>query len=256
MKGDFFYSESTGLYVARKPLRIDARVKDAAKKKDVKLEWDDEGRISFIDFDDSKDVLAALGAHMLTPIEYWSVYNDAKNLLDKDMIAELTSSEYAEWLNRVYPDDVFFIDNPTINGKYIYSGVKTISKKPFGTPGWFNPEGNINPVTGEPLKVELQREKFATSWKYWSPNFATVDILITAPIRGYVTSVGKPSFDLGIPVDVRQPKLMIRECRRTPLGTVIEESILSKAQSVLASGSPDELLGFLGLYGKLFSSVN
>lgn len=54
MKSDFFYSKSTGLYVARKPLKIDSRTKKAAEKYKVKLDWDDEGRINYIDFDNAK----------------------------------------------------------------------------------------------------------------------------------------------------------------------------------------------------------
>jgi len=54
MKGEFFYSPSTKLFVARKPLTIDARVKEAADSANVSLSWDDEGRLILIDFDDAK----------------------------------------------------------------------------------------------------------------------------------------------------------------------------------------------------------
>lgn len=77
MKSDFFYSKSTELYVSRKPLKIDSRVKKAAEQAGVNLNWDDEGRISFVDFDDSRKILASLGAVMLSPVEYWEVLEDS-----------------------------------------------------------------------------------------------------------------------------------------------------------------------------------
>ena len=60
MKNNFFYSPSTRLYVSRKPLKIDSRVKKAAERFGVFLQWDDEGRIHYVDFDDSKKILSSL----------------------------------------------------------------------------------------------------------------------------------------------------------------------------------------------------
>src|SRR3989344_621405 len=98
MKSDFFYSKSTGLYVSRKPLKIDSRVKKAGEEAGVKLSWDEEGRINFVDFDDSKRILLSLGSKMLSPVEYWKILEDAKNEKEEDMIQELTSGRYCEWL--------------------------------------------------------------------------------------------------------------------------------------------------------------
>ena len=78
MKSDFFYSPSTGIYMALGPLKIDSRVKKAAEDSKLILDWDDEGRINNIDFDDAKKLLKCLGSFMLTPVEYWKVMNDAK----------------------------------------------------------------------------------------------------------------------------------------------------------------------------------
>src|SRR3989344_3467298 len=201
MKSDFFYSKSTRLYVSRKPLKIDSRVNKAAQQAKMNLSWDDEGRINFIDFDDSKKILDSLGSLMLSPVEYWKVLEDAKNEADDEMIQELTSSKYCEWLDRVYLIDKTWIDHPKIIIDYEYSGEKKKSVEPVGKPGWFNPEDNINLELGIPKTIKLFREKFETSWKYWSPDFSVTQHRPRAPIRGYVTSVGKPSFDQGMPVD-------------------------------------------------------
>src|SRR4030042_5571772 len=98
MKGDYFYSESTGLYVSRKPLVIDARVKDAAERAGVRVDWDDEGRINYIDFDDAKALMHALGSELLDPIEYWNVLDDAREANDTDMVDSLMSNRSCEWL--------------------------------------------------------------------------------------------------------------------------------------------------------------
>jgi inorganic pyrophosphatase/exopolyphosphatase len=257
MRADFFYSKSTGLYVSRKPLKIDSRIKRAAEKVKVKLSWDDEGRLNFMDFDDSKKVLAALGSIMLSPVEYWKVLEDAKASKDENMIAELTSNKYCEWLDRTYLKDNSYIDHPKIVGKYRYSGNKKKYADPLGRPGWFNPEKNINMKNGSPIKIELFRDKFAVSWKYWSPDFGVTKLEALAPIRGYVTSVGKPSYDLGIPVDAKQPVQMIRECRKKPLELPIKLEILKEATDLLEqygkkNKNIDSTIKFLVKFGSLF----
>ncbi|MBI4918771.1 DHH family phosphoesterase [archaeon] len=234
MKTGFFYSKTTGMYISRKPLKIDSRVKIAAEKTYLKIDWDDEGRINFIDFETARKLLDSLNSQMLSPIEYWQVLNDAENE-DTDMFHELTSKEYAEWLDRVYLRKGTFIDHPKIISQYKYSGKETKAIYPKGTPGWFNPENNVDKKTGVPKKVELFREKHAVSWKYWDPTLglAASELDATAPIRGYVTSVGKPSFDMGIPVDAKQPMMMIRECRKIPLESPVPKEALSEAQEIL-----------------------
>ena len=62
-----------------KPLKIDSRVKKAVEHENIKLSWDDEGRINFVDFDESKKILVSLGSTMLGPTDYWKVLEDAKN---------------------------------------------------------------------------------------------------------------------------------------------------------------------------------
>ncbi|MBM3200157.1 hypothetical protein FJZ53_04410 [Candidatus Woesearchaeota archaeon] len=233
MKDEFFYSKSTGLYVSRNPLQMDSRVKRAAEKSGVRMSWDEGGRINFIDFDNAKKLLETLDSVMISPAEYWKVLEDAKKAKDKEMLECLTSSKYCEWLDRVYLNEGVFIDHPKLIGKYEYSGKKQKSVFPFGRPGWFDPKRNINSETGLPKRVEAFREKFDTSWKYWSPDFSVTRLKTLAPVRGYVTSVGKPSLDLGIPVDSKQPVLMIRECRVKPLEPIISANVLIGAKKLL-----------------------
>ena len=124
MKSDFFYSPSTGIYMALGPLKIDSRVKKAAEDSKLILDWDDEGRINNIDFDDAKKLLKCLGSFMLTPVEYWKVMNDAKKARNKEILDSLTSNKFCEWLNRAYFREGTFVESPKVVGKYKYSGKK------------------------------------------------------------------------------------------------------------------------------------
>lgn len=97
------------------------------------------------------------------------------------------------------------------------------------------------------------------SWKYWSPDFSVTKNRPRALIRGYVTSVGKPSFDQGMPVDAKQPMQMVRECRRNPLEQPIKAEIINGAFDLLKQyDSPekqfDSVIKFLEDYGNLFKS--
>jgi inorganic pyrophosphatase/exopolyphosphatase len=243
---DYYYSPSIRLYVARKPLTIDARVAAAAKHAQLPLEWDEEGRINFVNFDDGRRLLNALGSRMLSPTEFWSVFKDT----DADLRSELTSDRYTEWLDRVYLSDKMFIEHPSVLGGFRYDGERQQATYLDGRPGWFNPEENIN-GNGEPATLRLAREKYSSNWKYWSPDYDVTKLKACVPIRGYVTSVGKPSLDLGIPPDSRQPVLMLRECRESPLNPVIDTCILDEA--IRLSRAPStELTDFLHRYAPLF----
>jgi len=195
------------------------------------LRWDDEGRINLINFWDGLTLLKSLDANMLSLREYWLVFRDAQEAKDQNMLEHLQSNEYAEWLNTVFEKKKYMIDHlETKSGEQSYSGKKQEVNMPFGHPGWFNPN-DIDWQTGLPSKIEVNREKMATSWKYWSfCNYAYV----AAAIRGWVTSVGKPSIDLGIPHEAVYPALLIRECRKTLPKPAIKPEIMSQAQNLIA----------------------
>ena len=161
MKSDFFYSKSIGLYVSRKPLKIDSRIKKAVEKVNIEISWDDEGRINFVDFDVSRRILSSLKGVMLSPVDYWKVLEDAKKEKDEDMIQELTSSKYCEWLDRVYLINKTWINHPEIGKDYSYSGKKEKSLEQDFRPGWFKPEDNIDFKLGIPKKIDEFRNKFS-----------------------------------------------------------------------------------------------
>ena len=229
METGYFYSKSTGLYVAREPLKIDARVIKAAADCGIQLNWDDEGRINYITFYEGLFLLKELEATMMAIRDYWLVLKDAREAGDEEMVRELQSEKYAEWLNTIFETKEYTIENLRIikvGKEYKYKGPKRKVKMLFGHPGWFNLE-DIDYESGLPKRVELNREKYATSWKYWS--FCDYKY-VSAAVRGWVTSVGKPSLDLGIPADVLYPALMLRECRKKLPEPPIEPRILEKIE--------------------------
>ena len=60
--------------------------------------------------------------------------------------------------------------------------------------------------------------------KYWSPDLRVTGLGAFFAIRGYVTSVATISLDLGIPVDSRQPKQMIRLCQKEEPKSLLSEN--------------------------------
>ncbi len=232
METGYFYSKSTGLYVAREPLKIDSRIIKAALDCGIELNWDDEGRINYISFYEGLFLLQKLGSTMLTEKDYWLVFKDAKEANDKDMLEQLQSDKHTEWLNTIFEKKEYVIENLVITkqqGSYKYQGTKRKIEMPFGHPGWFNIE-DIDYKTGLPSKVELNREKYSTSWKYWS--FCDYPY-VAAATRGWVTSVGKPSLDFGIPADAVYPVLMLRECRRELLQSPVDPKILEEIEKFI-----------------------
>jgi hypothetical protein len=235
---EFFYSEELDRYVATQPLKVDDRVVKAAFDCGIDLSWDDEGRIKDISFIEAKKIAEKLGAVLLTPAEYWTVYNEALAMGADDVVDQLQSDRCTEWLDAVYERDeqgnVWVIEHPEIietEGKIEYKGERKKVEVPEGRPGWFSPEGNINKSTGLPVKVETKRKKgskawSSTNWKYWSVFKFNEPV---SPIRGYVTSSGTPSLDLDIPVGAKQPVLMLRECRKELNDPPLDPELLEKA---------------------------
>lgn len=231
MSNEFFFSASTGFYVARQPLRIDERVDKAAVECGLELYWDDEGRINMIPFEEACLLLQYLKATMMSPAQYWQVLRDAQGAGDSEMVKELTSCDYTEWLGAIFEGPNIMTENPRVakseNGGYQFIGLRKKVEMPFGRPGWLDLK-DIEPKNGLPIKVTSDREKYSVAWKYWS--VAHTAEMPVAPIRGYVTSAGKPSLDLDIPTIARQPRLMIRECRQEPLEPTIPAIVLEQAE--------------------------
>lgn len=267
MESDFFYSPSTKLYVAREPLKVDARVVRSAAEQNFGIQWDEEGRINRITLPEGLLLLRKLGSCMLTVRDYWQVLQDAFILEDEDMVKQLQSGSYTEWLNTVFKRKEAAIFGGEVEKEgddLIYKGMETEVNMPFGHPGWFNIH-DIDLTEGLPKRVELNREGFSSSWKYWS--FCDYNYTAAA-VRGWVTSVGKPSLDLGIPIDAREPVLLLRECRHKLPQLPLEGLVLKAAEKIIADfdnlisgyqldtfySGRESLLKFIGNEGRLFQN--
>ncbi len=239
---EFFYSESLDAYVAIQPLKADNRTVEAASELGIELNWNDEGRIINITYLEAKKLAEKLDAFMLSPSDYWKVYNEVLKKGDTEIIEQLSSNQSTEWLDVIFEKDekgnVFMTEHPKIieTDKGIkYEGERKKITIPEGRPGWFNPQNNINFKTGLPIRVDLKREKgtFAwnsTNWKYWAVFKINEPV---AAIRGYVTSSGAPSLDCDIPVGAKHPVLMLRESRKELLEPAITPELLETANKLV-----------------------
>lgn len=241
---DYYYSHTLDKYIAYQPLKIGNRIVKAAQKLAIPLDWDDEGRIRNITYINARRLLDELGGTLLSPKEYWQVYHEALNSNNQQILEEICSSQSTEWLDVIFEKDragnTFMIEHPaiTMSGQsFQYWGEKKAVAIPYARPGWFDPEQNIDPATGLPKQVDIDRAKgtpawSSTTWKYWSV-FKINEPL--AGIRGYVTSSGTPSLDIDIPVEAKQPVLMLRECRQNLLDPAINPELISKANALIES---------------------
>ncbi len=239
---EFFYSEVLDMYVAIQPLKVDNRVVKIASELGIELNWNDEGKIVDITYLDSKKLLEKLDAVMLSPSDYWKVYNEALKKENSKMLEQLHSNQNTEWLDVVFKkeDDknIFMIEHPKIaqTDKGInYIGERKKIEVSYGRPGWFNQKNNIDLESGLPLKVYLNREKATpewsfANWKYWS--VFKINEMVSA-IRGYVTSSGTPSLDCDIPIEAKHPVLMLRECRKTLLEPAINPELMKTATKLI-----------------------
>lgn len=224
----WIYSKRLKMYVCLEPLKVDSNIINISKGNDIAIEWDDFGNIINIDFDDSKKLVGLLGGEILSPSEYWTFYNELVDKGDRETIKKLLSNQFTEVLDRVYLRDGSYIDHPIIKDKYEYDGVRVYNNILEGRPGWILPE-DIDIKTGLPIRVR-EKGKTHNLIKYWSPDLSVTKRSACFPIRGYVTSTACVSFDLGIPVDSRQPKQMIRMCFKKKPESILSENELRKIE--------------------------
>ncbi|MDD4409424.1 MAG: DHH family phosphoesterase [Candidatus Pacebacteria bacterium] len=228
---EFFFSEKLEKYIAYAPLKIDERVLAVAKEEMIDLDWDDEGRLKNISLIDAKKIMEGLDAELLSPSEYWIAYNEA----DEETRERMRSDDHVEWLDVVFRKDddgnVIEVEHPKITENDTIDigveGEQRIVNMEIGRPGWFNPDNNIDEETGLPIAINTTREKGSNSWadanwKYWS-TFQKNRWM--SGIRGYVISSGTPSFDLDIPPNVKEPVLMLRECRKKLIDSAIRQEV-------------------------------
>lgn len=230
---NYSYSEILDAFVAHEPQKIDEQVVKAATELGINISWDDEGRIKDVSYTEIRRLVEKLGVSFLSPTEFWQVFAEAKKNGNQTMIEQMQSDEYTEWLDAVYMKDgngkVWMMEHPElieVEGGFEYKGEKKEITIPEGRPGWFNPD-DIDVENAVPNKVLLKKEKAdRKAWKYWSV-FKLNEAV--APIRGYVTSSGTPSYDLDIPVSAKQPVLMFREVRKELPESAMDQEILKTA---------------------------
>jgi len=230
----WYYSKILKLYIDLDPLKLDKRVYDICEAFSIDYDYDTEKNICNIDFDDSRKLLEELGGQMLTLPQYWCLYEEAVSDGNTELLQSLTSDYFTEPLDRIYLSPHEFIDNPRIISKHEYD-MGTVSRHDNQEyrPGWFLPDGNVDSQTGLPKNVNMHKNAKTAEWKFWTADLSVTKLDACFALRGYVTSVGRPSLDLGIPVDSKQPKQMLRECRTTPLTTYINVEYLSKIDSFI-----------------------
>lgn len=232
--GTLYFSPALNLHVSLKPLCVEDRVIEAARRMNLTLDWDDRGQVRNISFADARRLLDELGSHMLSPREYWTLYQELAANGDRERLSMLASDAATEWLDAVFIRDevgqLKMIEHPQVQSGTgdQFSGKVIDPQQPEGKPGWFRPLKNTHPDTGMPLEVSLKREPDQhaganSQWKYWATPESECPL---AAIRGYVTSSGTPSLDLGIPASAVAPVLTIRECRAQPLEPAIDRKLL------------------------------
>lgn len=210
----WYYSEKLKMYVSLEPLQISTKVFAAAKQNNITLKWDDNGYVTHLSLKEAKCMADSLDGYIMTPAEYWTLHQEATDKNDQELLKSLESSYFTEILDRIYVGESAYIDHPIINDDYSVEG--ELIEKPIetGRPGWVY-RNEINLETGHPDIVHT-KSKDPELIKYWSPYLPASLHHKCFPIRGYVTSVGTISLDLGIPIDSQQPKQMLRLCRIMP----------------------------------------
>ncbi|MBO4899172.1 MAG: hypothetical protein J5509_02675 [Lachnospiraceae bacterium] len=224
----WIYSEKLDLYICLDVLKADSHVMAVAKKCGICLEWDEYGNIINLEFDDAKKLASSLGMGILSPAEYWICYNELDGRGETEILRSFASDKYAEFLDRVYLRDGSYIDHPVVADKYTYEGERIYGEIPVGRPGWIRP-CDIDEITAHPHKLYEKKKKTGLI-KYWSPDLSVTNLDACVGIRGYVTSVDSISLDLGIPVDSRQPKLMLRLCSKDKPAESLTENELRKKE--------------------------
>ncbi len=90
------------------------------------------------------------------------------------------------------------INNPETKGELDFDGTKIDVQIPEGRYGWFHPD-NVDPETGFPNRIGFLRNIGDDTFKYWDTHTEIGREGVLMAVRGFVTSVGKSSLDLGFP---------------------------------------------------------
>ncbi len=231
---DFFFSESTGQYVCRHPLVVDQTVLEAADELGVRPNASPEKWIVNTNLAACLKILDKLGSKAMSLPEFFRVRRDAVSSGDLDMLSSLESDQFVEMLATVFLNDKFMIHNPRLDGSSTFAGDAIPVHTPEGRYGWIDPE-KVDLATGLPTEVSHTRNIEDNTLKYWDTHTEIGAQGTLMAVRGYVTSVGKISIDLGFPADAVSHRLSIRECRSTRPIAALDESVLDEAKHLLSS---------------------
>ena len=102
---DFFHSPSTGLYVFRHPLLVNARLLRAADELGIRAQASPEKWLINVSLADALRILERLGSMALSLPEYFQVRRDALLCNDRDMLGSLESDQFIEMLATVFVRD-------------------------------------------------------------------------------------------------------------------------------------------------------
>lgn len=248
---DFFYSSSTGLYVSRHPLVVDDRVLEVADALGIKVDASPEKWLVNTPLSHLLLILDRLGSTALSLPEYFRVKADARAVGDDRMIGAMEPSEYLEALATVFVRDRVMIHHPSVAQNGSFSGTEISVTTPEGRYGWID-QKDIDLDTGLPKKVSFERNVEDETIKYWDTHTDIGRTGVLMAVRGYVTSVGKISLDLGFPADAISHKLTIRECKRARPAGVLDDAILRQAKRLMSSerGATRDRSRFLSRHGR------
>lgn len=230
---DFVHSPATGLYVFRHPLIVDERVLAAADELGIKIQASPQKWLVNTKLADVLRLLEHLGSTALSLPEYFQVKRDLERAGDLDAMRSLEPDSYIEMLATVFVNDEVVIHHPTAAPSGELSGNATPVSTPVGRYGWIR-EQDIDLATGLPRMVSFERNVEDNTLKYWDTHTDIGRRGVLMAVRGYVTSVGKISVDLGFPADAISHKLTIRECKRVPPSGVLDDDLLALGKRVLA----------------------
>jgi inorganic pyrophosphatase/exopolyphosphatase len=229
---DFFHSPSTGLYVFRHPLVVDARLLRAAVELGVRPQASPEKWLVNVTLADALRILERLGSQALSLPEYFQVRRDALLGDDRDMLGSLESDQFIEMLATVFVRDRTMIHHPRPEDGPSFAGDQVPVHTPEGRYGWIHPD-EVDLRTGLPTRVTHVRNVTDETIKYWDTHTDIGRDGVLMAVRGFVTSVGKISLDLGFPADAISHKLTVRECRKSRPKGVLDERVLAEAKEVL-----------------------
>ncbi|KAK5993557.1 hypothetical protein PT974_06991 [Cladobotryum mycophilum] len=221
----FFHDPELQLYINDEPLLISSKVQKAAQYIGLTLQWNQKGHVHKISYDEVKSLSAELGIVMLSVQEFM-------HLAKRE--PRMASSNFAEWLDDTYtllPDD------------RMKRSDGNVLDVPPSRPGWFD----LSSVGEDGLPTDISSSAGENRWKFWTQSDSSFE---AAAVRGFVTSSGTCSLDLGVPCFARHPNLMIRKCYRKPpflVGTINNTSmdrIWSDYEQKTHARNDDEIIKF------------